>query len=140
MNATIILPDLAIGSYTALAEMKSQGWVCLCLVDEGANTPYDLLVPMIDAGGNRIEKIKQSIDWILDTWNNKQKVFVCCVHGMNRSVSIGAAALTLAGRTEWFSNALMFIQSKRNVATPRDDTMVEILAIVGKRKNLHIEL
>ena len=33
MNATIIMPDLAIGSYTAIEEMKKDGCLSLCLTD-----------------------------------------------------------------------------------------------------------
>ena len=138
MNATIIMPDLAIGSYTAIEEMKKDGWLSLCLTDEGKNA--DFLVPMIDGGGNQNDKIEQAIGWILSTWNAKNKAFVCCMHGMNRSVSISAAAITLNHRCEWFSQALIFISQYRQVASPRDDTMAEVLMVVNKYKRLQVNL
>jgi len=140
MNATIITPDLAIGSYTAIEDMKKDGWLSLCLTDDGKDTPYDCIIPMIDGGGNQTDKIEQAIGWVLSTWNAKQKAYVCCIHGMNRSVSISAAALTLANKCEWFSQALIGISQHRQVASPRDDTMAEVLMVVNRYKRLQVNI
>jgi hypothetical protein len=137
MNATIITDNLAVGSFTAIDQMKKNGWVSICLSDRTTTTP-DILIPMFDGSGNLSGKMKNAIDWILNAWHNNHKVYVCCEHGMNRSVSIAAASLTLAGKTEWFSNALLWIASKRNIASPRDDTMTEVLLLVNKLKNLKV--
>jgi len=136
MNATVITSDLAIGSYTAIAEMQAQGWKCLCLTNEGGDFPNCEMQPLNDGGGNSIEMLEKAVLWILDVWKWQEKAYVCCRHGMNRSVSVGAAALTLAGRCEWFSVALRGIQTLRLVATPRDDTLAEVMLMVCKQKKL----
>jgi protein-tyrosine phosphatase len=94
------------------------------------------MIPLNDGGGNSGEKIEQAIQWILDVWQQKEKVYVCCRHGMNRSVSVSAAALTLGKHCEWLSVALRGIQVLRPIATPRDDTLAEVMMIVCKKKGL----
>lgn len=136
MNATIITPDLAIGSYTAILEMQSAGWRCICLTSEGGVFADCEMQPFNDGGGNTFEMIEKAIQWILDVWKRGEKAYVCCRHGMNRSVSMSAAALTLAGRTEWLSVALRGIQMLRPIATPRDDTLTEVMLVVCKQKGL----
>lgn len=133
MNATIITPDLAIGSYSAIVEMQATGWQCICLTNEGGEVPCHT-IPMNDGGGNSAEKIEAAIKWVLDVWKSGNKAYVCCRYGMNRSVSIGAAAMAVGRRVEWFSNALAMINRSRSIAGPRDDTMSEILLVVMKLK------
>jgi hypothetical protein len=135
MNATKITSDLAIGSYTALTEMQAEGWKCICLTNEGGEWPC-MMVPMNDGGGNSMEMIEQAVQWVLDVWGRGEKAYVCCRHGMNRSVSVSAAALTLAGRAEWLTLALRGIQACRPIATPRDDTLAEVMLVVCKKKGL----
>ena len=135
-NATVIGPHLAVGSFTAIPAMQADGWRCLCLSGGGKDYAGIEFIPMNDSGGNNQEKIEKAIRWILDVWRSGGKAYVCCRHGMNRSVSIAAAAMTLAGKKEWFSNALTTIHQHRPVAGPRDDTMVEILLVTAKMKGL----
>lgn len=136
MNATKIIPDLAIGSYTAIPEMQAQGWKCICLTNEGGDFPNCEMQPLNDGGGNSVETLEKAIQWVLAVWKRGERAYVCCRHGMNRSVSVSAAALTLAGRCEWLSVALRGIQALRPIATPRDDTLAEVMMVVCKQKGL----
>jgi protein-tyrosine phosphatase len=124
-----IYPDLAVGSYLSLSEMKINGWDCLCLSSVGKNLSCDLKV-LKDGGSNTIEELKDAITWVVDAWKNNKKVFVCCRHGINRSVAIAAAAMVISGRHENYSSALFTIYKKRAIAAPLNRMMFEVLDVI----------
>lgn len=110
--------------------MTLHGWACIGVGDNVAPSHGALYFPMIDGGGNDPKVICEAVKRILLHWRNDEKVFVYCKHGMNRSALIAAAALAVSGRCEWLSTALFLVNRARPIATPRDDTMREVLEVV----------
>jgi protein-tyrosine phosphatase len=132
MNATVITNDLAVGAYTAIEEMHKNGWQCICLARTVPVPTYCKHIPLHD-GGNPPEPIQKAIQWILDQWKEGKKTFVCCRHGMNRSVLTSAAALNLV-RGGWFMDSWKIIGTKRTIANGRDDTLRDVLAVLMEMK------
>lgn len=130
MNASFVADDLAVGGEDAAEEMFLKGWVPVCVGDNIPPYIADLDFPMKDGSGNASATIINAIGCILSYWKTGRKVFVYCRQGMNRSVLIAAAALTVSGRCEWLSTALARIARCRGIAAPRDDTMAEVLQVV----------
>lgn len=133
MNATVISNKLAIGSFTALEGMHSEGWECICLATNVSPPSFCKHIPLVDGGGSSPISIRDAIQWILDNWQAGKKTYVCCRHGMNRSVLVSTAALTLAhGR--WFIENWRSISDKRNIASGRDDTLLDVLRVFEAMK------
>lgn len=138
MNATEITDDLAVGSFSAIAEMYERGWRPICFADDldGPLPVYCRHFPMIDGGGSCTRMIEQGIYAITGTWRDQRKVFSCCRHGMNRSAIMAAAAMTIAGRTLWLMDALKIIVAKREIVSSRDTTLWDVLGVVKRIKGI----
>ncbi len=130
MNTSFVTDDLAVGGEDAAEEMFLKGWIPVCVGDNARPYNADLHYPLLDGRGNPTVVIGAAINCILSFWKAERKVFVYCRHGMNRSALIAAAALAVSGRCEWLSTALIKIARVRDISTPRDDTMAEVLQVV----------
>jgi hypothetical protein len=130
MNATTIVPyKLAIGSFTALEGMHSEGWECMCLATNVSPPSFCKHIPLVDGGGSPPVSIRDAIQWIVDNWRIGNKTYVCCRHGMNRSVLVSTAAMTLV-YGGWFIENWRKISDKRSVASGRDDTLADVLRVL----------
>lgn len=134
-SPSIIDVDLSVGSFYAAKDMMSSGWKTICFAIGGDVPECDINVELIDGSGNNVQDITKSINWILEQWENNNKVFVCCRFGMSRSPSIAAAALAANHRCEWLSNGLKQISYYRQFISPRDDMLSDtLLSLMQIRK------
>lgn len=133
---TIISDCLSIGSFLKAEEMTNDGWKTICVASGSDVAKCDINIEMVDGRGNDSKTIKEAIGWIIGQWKEGHKVFVCCRHGMNRSVAIAAGALAVSRKCEWLSNGLKEISSKRLIVSPRDDTLYEVLSVVMELRDV----
>ena len=130
MNYDMIDSNLAGGSITAAPLLLAHGWEVVALIEPNPRLDGVGYVPLIDGGGNSPEQIQEAIETVVGWWAASKSVYVCCQHGMNRSVLIAAAALKVVNRVGWLADGIIKIARIRRVASPRDDTMIEVASVV----------
>lgn len=132
MNVSYVDVDLAVGGCDDAEAMAADGWKVVCVADNVKPLHAGFHFPLRDGGGNDPSIINSAIRCVWRFLRCDEKVFVYCRHGMNRSVLIAAAALAADGRCEWLSTGIIAINKARHIATPRDDTMQEVLDVLLK--------
>jgi|GEM_PF-158210 len=130
MGASLILPQLFIGSYTNALDPPAEITALLCVAAELAPPANDRLtghIPIVDMQPIPADQLRAAVEWI-DAHIEHHRILVFCNAGVGRSPSVTIAYLCCA-LDYGFGQAVEYVATRRPYMSILPDLIHGIAAV-----------